>query len=75
MLKLQCQALDTHKLVIQSNLSKPNPDKTKHLPKPNDFRGPDIFPYYFFVKKPWIDRNLSKPNTERLFGPILLFSL
>jgi len=49
-------------------------DKTEHLPKPNDFRGPDFFPYYSLLKnlnKPY----LSKPNTERLFGPILLFSL
>jgi len=40
----------SHPEVIQSNLSKPYPDKTEHLPKPNDFRGPEFFPYYFFVK-------------------------
>ena len=33
-------------IIIQSNLSKPYPDKTEHLPKPNDVRGPDFFPYY-----------------------------
>jgi len=37
---------------VQSNLSKPYPDKTEHLPKPNDFRGPDFFPYYSMLKKP-----------------------
>jgi len=37
--------------VIQSNLSKPYPDKTEHLPKPNDFRGPEFFPYYSLLKK------------------------
>ena len=37
---------------IQSNLSKPYPDKTEHLPKPNDFRGSEFFPYYSLLKKP-----------------------
>jgi len=36
---------------VQSNLSKPYPDKTEHLPKPNDFRGPEFFPYYSNFKK------------------------
>ena len=42
-------------LGIQSNLSKPYPDKTEHLPKPNDFRGPEFFPYYSLLK------TLNKP--------------
>jgi len=32
---------------IQSNLSKPYSYKTEHLPKPNDFRGPEFFPYNY----------------------------
>jgi len=39
-------------MYIQSNLSKPYPDKTEHLPKPNDFSGPEFFPYYSLLKKP-----------------------
>ena len=38
--------------IVQSNLSKPYHDKTEHLPKPNDFRGPEFFPYYSLLKKP-----------------------
>ena len=28
---------------VQANLSKPYPDKTEHLPKPNDFLVPNFF--------------------------------
>ena len=38
--------------LIQTNLSKPYPDKTEHLSKPNDFRGPEFFPYYSLLKNP-----------------------
>jgi len=27
-----------------------NPDKTEHLPKPNDFFGPEFFPYFSLLK-------------------------
>jgi len=64
--------------IIYAMYSQTCPNRT--LIKPNTCWNRTIsmvpnFSLLFCVKKAWTNRDLSKPNTERLFGPILLFSL
>jgi len=66
---------------IQSNLSIPDPDKTEHLPKPNNFHGPDFFPYYSLLNKR-AQRALGRPPEENVKdhsgaiyrGPLMLYT-
>ena len=52
---------------IQSNLSIPDPYKTEHLPKPNNFHGPDFFPYYSLLNTR-AQRALGRPPEENVKG-------
>ena len=46
---------------MQSNMSKPDSDKTKHL-EPNEFLGLNVFLIILCLKNTWTNYNLSKPN-------------